>query len=176
MKKIALIVVVISAIALLYINEYNKISRGGNLPTLDSLKSDSTALIWNPFYRVRATIVDGETIKLSAPDELKKLEGSKIDLVGAAEFANPNINIGEDLISIRSFNILPSIGLVEACDILPEVKMRWTIRVSLIDPWILNRDDLIGTEVQVQGDFRIDCSDPFDAIFFLDSATAKLIN
>ena len=58
---------------------------------------------------------------------------------------------------------------------LPEVAMRWTVRVNLQDDWLLSNTDMIDARVKVIGFFRIDTQKPYEAAFFLDNAKVELL-
>jgi hypothetical protein len=66
------------------------------------------------------------------------------------------------------------LGLAQACELQPDVAMRWTIRVDLATPLILNRNEMIDARITVSGIFKIDTSNPYEAAFFIENARAKL--
>ncbi len=178
MKRNWLIVVlIIVLVAALYFIEFSKVSNDnvGNMPTLDNLQTDEINKNWDAFYKVRATIIDGQTAKFSIPKELKELEGNEINLSGAAVFfGNGCEMVNDSTTKIMSFFLLPTLGLAQACVIDPQEAMRWTLMVNLDKPWKLSRNEMINTEVIVKGKFKIDTSKPYDAAFFVENATAKL--
>ena len=171
---IALFVLII--IAALYFIEFSKINKSdGNMPTLDNLQTDETSQNWDLFYKVRATIVDGQSANFSIPDELKELEGTKISLLGAAVFfGNGCEMINDSTTKINSFYLYPTLGLAQSCVLEPDEAMRWTIMVNLKEPWVLTRNDMINTEAIVTGKFKIDTTKPYEAAFYLENATANL--
>ena len=177
MKKkwlIALLALVI--IAALYIIEFSKINKSeGSMPTLDNLQLNETSHNWDLFYKVRATIVDGQSANFSIPDELKDLEGKRIKLLGAAIFfGNGCEMINDSTTKVKSFYLYPTLGLAQSCVLDPEEAMRWTIMVNLEKPWVLTRNDMINTESIVTGKFKIDTSKPYEAAFYIENATANL--
>lgn len=89
MKKNRLIIVsVIALLASLYFIEISKVKNDGvnNMPTLDNLQTDEVSANWEPFYKVRATIIDGQSAGFSVPDELRNKAGKGISLLGAVVF------------------------------------------------------------------------------------------
>ncbi len=178
MKKWGVATVVVLIVALLYYIELGRIDRSTMIETtaLDHLKVDEAAKEWSPFYRVRVTIIDGQTAGFAIPTGLKEKIGKKLKLTGAAVFYDSACSETDDgKIAVSGFFLLPSLGLAEACAIQPSVSMRWTVLVSLAEEWLVGRDDMIKTEVEVEGVFRIDTGKPYDAAFFLDGATVRLI-
>jgi hypothetical protein len=178
MKKNWLIILfVICLLAILYLVEMNKVKSGAenSLPTLDNLPTDETSKNWEQFYKVRATIIDGQSARFSIPDELRDNEGKKLKLTGAAVFfGNGCEMIDSNKTRVNYFFLLPSLGLAQACVLQPDVAMRWTIRVNLANPWILSRNDMIDAEATVSGILNIDTSKPFEAAFILENASAEL--
>jgi hypothetical protein len=177
MKKWGVIILIVLVVAGLYIIEFSKINTdtSESLPTLDQLKFDETTGNWSDFYRVRATIIDGQTATFSIPKNLRESEGKEIELSGAAVFFSPGCKNAGDKIAVHSFFLLPTLGLANACEHLPEVAMRWTVRVNVEDNWLISRNDMIQTKVNVKGVFKIDTEKPYESAFFLDRATVELI-
>lgn len=176
MKKFAVALLVIATLAALYWIEINKIELrdAGVMPTLDNLKSDPDGALWDLFYRVRASIIDGQSASFSIPAQLQALEGETITLKGAVAFRGDGARIvDQNFVAISLFDLVPLIGMTYGCDTLPEIEMRWTIVVNLCEEWILSRAEMIGAEATVQGRFRIDTSQPYNAAFFIDDAVAK---
>ncbi len=172
-----IIIVVIALLSALYIIEFSKVKKEGinNMPTLDSLQTDELSKNWEPFYKVRATIIDGQSASFSIPDKLKDNEGKEIELLGAVVFFGNGCEIIDDnTTKVKSFFLLPSLGLANACVLQPDVAMRWTIQVTLDEFWILSRKEMINTQAIVSGIFKIDTSKPFESVFFIESAVAKL--
>ena len=164
-------------LSVLYFIEMSKVKTEGvgNMPTLDNLNTDEISKNWEPFYKVRASIIDGQSANFSIPQEIKDNEGKEIKLSGAAVFFGNGCEMIDDTATkVKSFFLLPSLGLAQACVLQPDVAMRWTIIVNLAEPWILNRDEMINTEVIVSGIFKIDISKPYEAAFFIENANAKL--
>lgn len=177
MKKWGIGILLVVIIAGLYYIEFSKIDSGNSetVPSLDELKFDSATRNWENFYRVRATIIDGQTAKFSIPEDLKLMVGKEMELSGAAVFFSPGCSAKGDKIAVHSFFLLPTLGLANACEHLPEIAMRWTIQISLEEDWVITRDDMINTLVNVKGVFRIDTKEPYDASFFIDHAAVQLI-
>lgn len=167
---------VVLMIAGLYLVEISKIPTGvrSNLATLDDLEETETAAAWEPFYHVRATLIDGQSAQLTVPNELRSREGQEMELTGATVFFGNGSERKGDTVTISQFYLLPSLGLAQACEIQPDIEMRWTILVQLKEKWILHRDDMIDAMTTVKGIFRIDASNPYDGCFFLDNAAAEL--
>ncbi len=178
MKKNWLVIFsVVALLIALYIIEISKVKTEGesNMPTLDNLITDEISKNWEPFYKVRATIIDGQSANFSIPEELKDREGKEIKLSGAVVFFGNGCEIIDSYSTrVNSFFLLPTLGLAQACVLQPEVAMRWTIKVNLAEPWILSRDEMINAETEVSGIFRIDTSKPYDAAFYIENAYAKL--
>lgn len=174
MKKWGSIIFIVFLFAGLYFIEFSKIETENissqNMPTLDDLKYDETTRNWEEFYKVRATIIDGQTAEFDIPQKLKAKVGNKIKLSGAAVFFSPGCKFVGDKIAVHSFFLYPTLGLANACVHLPEVAMRWTIRINLADDWEISQTDMIDAVVKVSGTFRIDTSKPYEAAFFLDNA------
>ena len=145
------------------------------MPTLDNLQTDEISGNWDPFYKVRATIIDGQSARFSIPDEIKNREGKQIELSGALIFrGNGCTMIDSSRISVNYFFLLPTLGLARACELQPDVAMRWTIRVDLAIPLILNRNQMIDAMAKVKGVFKIDTSKPYEAAFIIENASAEL--
>lgn len=178
MKKNGLIIIfIVVLLAALYFIELSKIKpgNGNNMPTLDNLPTDEISANWDLFYKVRATIIDGQSAGFSIPDELKEKEGKRIKLAGAVVFrGNGCTMIDNEKTSVNYFFLVPTIGLARACELQPDEAMRWTIRIDLATPWILTRNEMIDAETTVSGIFKIDTSNPYEAAFFIESATAEL--
>lgn len=178
MKKNWLIILsVIVLLAALYFIEISKVKTDGrnNMPTLDNLQTDEISENWEPFYKVRATITDGQSASFSIPDELKDKEGKEINISGAVIFRGNGCEIiDNNKTRVNYFFLVPTIGLAQACELQPDVAMRWTIRVDLATPLILNRNEMIDAQITVLGIFKIDTSNPYEAAFFIQNATAEL--
>lgn len=178
MKQNYLIILfIIFIIAVLYFIEMSKVKTGGvnNMPTLDNLATDEISANWEPFYKVRATIIDGQSASFSIPEELKNKEGKRLKLAGAVVFRGNGCTMIDNVkTSVNYFFLMPTLGLARACELQPDEAMRWTIRVDLATPWILNRNEMIDAEATVTGIFKIDTSIPYEAAFFIESATADL--
>jgi hypothetical protein len=169
-------IVVVVLISALYIIEMSKVSNdNGKLPTLDRLQIDEFSREWDLFYKVRATIIDGQSANFSIPRELKNLAGKELSLSGAAVFFGNGCELVNDTtIQIKSFFLQPTLGLANSCVLNPAEAMRWTIMVNLEELWFLSRSDMIDTEAIVTGKFKIDTSNPYEAAFYLENASAKL--
>lgn len=178
MKKNWLIaLVVFCLLTALYFIEISKVSKGdGNkMPTLDNLHTDERSENWESFYKVRATIIDGQSAKFSIPQTIKDNEGKELKLSGALVFfGNGCRMINETTTEVKSFFLLPTLGLAQACVLQPDEAMRWTIMVHLAKPWILSRNEMIRAEAVISGRLRIDTSKPYEAAFYLENANAKL--
>lgn len=178
MKKNWLIIfsIVVLLIAL-YVIEMSKIKPGDrtNMPTLDNLQTDEISKNWEPFYKVRATIIDGQSANFSIPEEIKNNEGKELKLSGALVFFGNGCSlIIDSTTEVNSFFLLPSLGLAQSCILQPDMAMRWTIRVNLAKPWVIDRNEMIDAEAIVSGTFKIDTSKPYEAAFYIENATAKL--
>ena len=178
MKKWGVSILIVAVIAALYFIEFSKIKTDkGNtyvMPTLDEISFDSTSGSWEYFYKVRATIIDGQTAKFDIPYELQAAEGKEMKLTGAAIFFSTGCQTIGDKVSVHSFYLYPTLGLANACVHLPEVAMRWTIRIHLKDDWLLTRTEMIDAQVKVKGIFQIDTSKPYESAFFINNATLEL--
>ncbi len=163
-------------IAGLYGVELSKapISSDQQIATLDDIEMNKTASAWGPFYRVRATLIDGQSAHLSVPDELQHQNGQTIELTGAPVFFGNGCKRDGDAISVTQFYLLPTLGLAQACETLPDIEMRWTVLVKLNHSWVLHCDDMIDAMATVNGVFRIDQSKPYESVFFIDDASATL--
>jgi len=172
-----LIILVVVLLAALYFIEISKVKTDGvnNMPTLDNLATDEISANWDLFYKVRATIIDGQSASFSIPDELKDKEGKMLKLAGAVVFrGNGCTMVDSEKTSVNYFFLMPTVGLARACELQPDEAMRWTIRVDLATPWILTRNEMIDAEATVVGIFKIDASKPYEAAFFIEGATADL--
>lgn len=173
---ILLIVVVI----LLYFIEFSKVNKNNEtanaLPTLDKLTFDEASKAWEDFYKVRATIIDGQSATFEIPAKLEQQVGTEMELRGAAVFFSPGCTEAGDKIAVHSFFIYPTLGLANACSHLPEVAMRWIIRVNLQNDWIVAKTEMIDARVYVKGIFRIDTEKPYESVFFLDNAHVEFVN
>lgn len=174
MKKWGITILIVVLLAGLYFIEFSKIEPSSvssqNISTLDDLKYDETARNWEDFYKVRATIIDGQTAEFDISQKLKAKVGNEMKLSGAAVFFSPGCKFIGDKIAVHSFFLYPTLGLANACIHLPEIAMRWTIRINLADDWEISQTDMIDALVNVKGTFRIDTSKPYEAAFFLDNA------
>lgn len=177
MKKWGIIVLLAGVITVLYLAEFRRVEFRGarELVDLDHLVADANAARWEPFYRVRATIIDGQTVRFNIPRELQQLDRQAMEMTGAALFTGTGCDRSGDTVTIGSFFLLPSTGLVEACEIQPDMELRWTIAVNLRSPWILHYEEMIGAMVEVSGLFRIDTTRPFEPAFYLEGARSELI-
>lgn len=181
MKKNWLIILfVIFIVAALYFIEISKVKTDGvnNMPTLDNLPTNEILANWDLFYKVRATIIDGQSASFSIPDGLKDKAGKEIELSGAVVFRGNGCEmIDNDNTRVNFFLLVPTIGLAQtsqSCELQPDVAMRWTIRVDLATPLILRRNEMIDAQVTVYGILKIDTSNPYEAAFFIGNAHAKL--
>lgn len=177
MKKWGIGILIVIVIAGLYFIEFSKVNKdtSATVPTLDELQFDEVKGNWDDFYRVRAEIIDGQSAEFTIPESLRKKAGKSLDLMGAAVFFSPGCRKVGDKIAVHSLFLYPTLGFANACEVLPEVAMRWTIRVNLEEDWILTREEMIQAMVNVQGTFRIDTEKPYESAFFLDNAKVKLI-
>lgn len=180
MKKWGIAILVALVVGGLYFIEFSKIQSSDNtanaMPTLDELHFDKSNKNWENFYKVRATIIDGQTARFSIPEPLIKQEGKEMELSGAAVFFGPGCKTAGQNVAVHSFFLYPTLGLANACVHLPEVAMRWTIRINLQEDWILQRTEMIDAKVKVKGRFRIDTTKPYDSAFFLENAKVEFIN
>lgn len=180
MKKWGIAILILGLIAGLYFIEFSKINSSDKtsnaMPTLDELRFDESAKNWEDFYKVRATIIDGQNADFWIPGQLQQAEGKKMELKGAAVFFSPGCQRSGDIITVHSFFLYPTLGLANACVHLPEVAMRWTIRINLEDDWIISSTQMIDAEVKVSGLFRIDTNKPYESAFFLDNAQVELVS
>jgi hypothetical protein len=179
MKKsrlvIALVVVFVSVLYFIEFSKVNKLGRTSSKLSLDNLHPDEFSKNWELFYKVRATIIDGQSASFSIPQELKNKEGEELKLLGAAVFfGNGCEMIDDNTTRIKSFYLLPTLSLANSCVLNPAEAMRWTIMVHLDTAWVLSRNDMANTEAIVTGEFRIDTSKPYEAAFYVVNATAKL--
>jgi len=179
MKKWGVAILILIIIAGLYFIEFSKIDSNNSvsnaMPTLDDLEVNESARNWDKFYRVRATIIDGQTAKFSIPNDLRELEGKDMKLKGAAVFFSPGCREVDDKIAVSSFFLYPTLGLANACEHLPEVAMRWTIRINLEEDWLVSRTDMIDAVVNVTGKFKIDTKKPYDSAFFFEHAKVEFV-
>ena len=178
MKKWGIVILIFIVVAALYFIEFNKIETGETsnaMPTLDELKFDEEAKNWDEFYKVRATILDGQRAHFDIPQKLQQSVGETMELSGAAVFFSPGCKAVGDKIAVHSFFLYPTLGLANACVHLPEVAMRWTIRINLEKDWIITTTDMIDAQVKVNGIFRIDTDKPYEAAFFIDNASVEIL-
>lgn len=171
------ILLVILLVSVLYFIEMSKVSNEAvnNMPTLDDLQIDEVSKHWEPFYKVRATIIDGQSAVLSIPRKIKENDGKELKLLGAPVFFGNGCKIMDSKrTEVNGFFLLPSLGLAHACVLQPDISMRWTMLVRLARPWVINRDDMFNNEVYVSGTLRIDTSKPYDAAFYLENACASI--
>jgi hypothetical protein len=178
MKKNGLIIIIVVVLlAALYFIELSKVKRDGvsSMPTLDHLAGDEISANWDLFYKVRATIIDGQSASFSIPGELRDKEGKMLKLAGAAVFrGNGCTMVDNEKTSVSYFFLMPTLGLARACELQPDEAMRWTIRVDLAKPWVLDRNQMIDAEAIVTGIFKIDTSKPYEAAFFIENANVEL--
>lgn len=169
--------VILLLLGLLYLLEYSRVDHGGNahMANLDHIEASAADAAWEPFYRVRATLIDGQHADFSIPRELRSAEGRILELEGAASFYASGCQREGDSVRINEFYLLPSVGLVEACELMPDVEMRWTIRAVLASPWELHYEDMIALPCRVRGLFRIDTSEPYTGVFFLEEASVEIL-
>ena len=179
MKKWGIAIVVLFVIAGLYFIEFSKIDAGNDttnaMPTLDELSFDSSYANWDDFYKVRATIINGQSAEFEIPNSLKQKAGQEMQLSGAAVFFSPGCKKAGDKIAVHSFFIYPTLGLANACSHLPEVAMRWTVQINLKEDWVISNTDMINARVNVKGMFSIDTQKPYESAFFIDNAKVELI-
>lgn len=178
MKKWIVGLVIVCLIIGFYMIELSKIdvNNSGYTTSLDNLKADESDSAWEPFYRVRATLIDGQSAIFNIPQELKDNEEKDLQLTGAAVFYGNGCTQKGDSVIVNSFFLLPTLGFAEACVLQPDEAMRWTIGVSTKEPWHIHRNDMIGAIIKVKGLFRIDTSKPYESAFFIDYATATLVS
>ena len=179
MKKWGVAILIFVLVAGLYFIEFSKIE-GDNesisaMPSLDDLEYDESAKNWGDFYKVRAKIINGQSAEFDIPKNLQKAVGSELELSGAAVFFSPGCKIVGDKIAVNSLFLYPTLGLANACSHLPEVAMRWTIRINLTEDLLVTRPEMINAEVKVKGTFRIDTSKPYESAFFIDNASIQLL-
>jgi hypothetical protein len=171
-------IVVLILFVALYLIEMSKVKTGSinnNMPRLDNMIPDSVARTWDLFYKVRATIIDGQSATFSIPSALREKEGKTLRLTGAVVFRGNGCElIDSNTTRINYFFLLPTHGLARACELQPDEAMRWTIRVNLAEPWVLSRTLMIGAEAIVSGTFKIDTSLPYEAAFLMEEASAEL--
>ncbi len=177
MKKWLVISILVICLLVLYLIEFRRVDFSGTqeLANLDDLVSDETGQLWEPFYRVRVTILDGQNLRFSIPRQLEKMKGEEITIPGAAAFYGSGSRRKGDSVTVTDFFLLPTAGLAEACVIQPDIELRWTIGVELDRPWVLHFEEMIQAMVRVHGCFRIDTTRPFEPAFYLDHAMAELI-
>jgi len=171
------IILIICLLTALYFIEMSKVKSDGvrSMPTLDNLQTDEISGNWDPFYKVRASIIDGQSASFSIPKEIRDNEGKELKLTGAMVFRGNGCEmIDSNNTRVHYFFLLPSLGLAQACELQPDVAMRWTIRINLAEPWILNRNEMIDAEAIVSGILRIDISKPYEAAFIIENASAGL--
>jgi hypothetical protein len=175
-RRIVLLVALL-LLGLLYVLELTRVEYGGNahMAGLDHLEYDKAGEAWEPFYRVRATLIDGQHAEFSIPEVLLEQQGGIMELEGAGSFYAAGCHRNGDSVRVSEFYLLPSTGLAEACELMPDVEMRWTIRVLLEDHWDLHYEDMILNRCRVRGRFLMDTSRPYEGIFFLEEARAMLI-
>ena len=178
-KKIVAVLLFSALLTGLYVIELSKIQvrESDRTLNLDELESNASGKLWDLFYRVRVKIIDGRSAAFDMPAELLELNGEEIELEGAVAFRSEgNRFVDNNHIAVAYFDLLPLVTLTYACDIAPDVYMRWTVVVSLRDEWVLTREQMIDAEVAVRGRFRIDTSEPYNAAFFIDDAKAVLLD
>lgn len=176
-KNWSILVLFVLVVSTLYLIELSKVKSDSSksIPTLDNLRSDEISENWDAFYKVRATIIDGQSADFSIPQKIKDKEGRELKLSGGPVFFGNGCTIIDDTTTeVSSFFLLPSLGLAQACELQPDLAMRWTVLVRLAYPWRVNRNDMTNREVVVAGEFRINTSKPYEAAFYLEHASAKL--
>ncbi|MDB4335071.1 hypothetical protein OAA06_01795 [bacterium] len=178
MRKWIIGLFLVGLIAGLYIIELSKIDlENSNFSAnLDRLETGEAESGWESFYRVRATLIDGQSASFSIPQDLQDKKGKILELTGAAVFYGSGCILKGDSVLINDFFLLPSLGFAEACVLQPDEAMRWTIRINTKEPWLIRRIDMIGAMVKVKGVFRIDTSKPYESAFFIDDAAAELVS
>ncbi len=178
MKKMVISLAAVLLLAALYLAELGKIAYrdAGGMPTLDDLERRSDGALWDLFYRVRVTIIDGQSADFAIPAALRELDGSEIDISGAVAFRGDGARpLGSNRVAVAFFDLVPLLSMAYGCDILPELAMRWTLVVRPAEEWTLTREEMIEAEVRVRGRFRIDASEPYNAAFFIDDAAVELV-
>lgn len=179
MKKWGIAIVFVLIVAGLYYIEFSKVDSENDssnvMPTLDDLNFDTSSQNWDDFYKVRATIINGQSAEFDIPNSLEEKEGEEMQLSGAVVFFSPGCKEAGDKIAVHSFFLYPTLGLANACSHLPEVAMRWTIRINLEEDWLLTNTEMIDARAKVNGIFRIDTQKPYESAFFLDNATVELL-
>lgn len=176
-KNWSILVLLVLVVSTLYFIELSKVKSdsSNSIPTLDNLSSDEISENWDAFYKVRANIIDGQSAEFSIPQKIKDKEGKELKLSGGpVYFGNGCRIIDDSTTEVSSFFLLPSLGLAKACELQPDVAMRWTVLVRLANPWRLNRNEMANNEVAVAGEFKINTSKPYEAAFYLENAFAKL--
>ncbi|ARN56415.1 hypothetical protein [Sedimentisphaera salicampi] len=176
-NKWAITLISLAVIACLYLIELSKIEVGGSerVPALDNVKASEADKRWEPFYRVRATLIDNQNAEFDIPEKLRRKDGEQITLTGAAMFYGSGCTASGDKVSVEYFFLVPSLSIADACTILPEVMMRYRVRVNLVEPWVLSRIEMTAAIIRVSGRFRIDTSKPFEAAFIVEEAECSLI-
>lgn len=172
---ILLVVVVLGGLYFIETSKINTDNADNSLPTLDDIQPNKVARNWDLFYKVRATLIDGQTADLTIPDELRKLEGEEMELAGGVLFTGTGYQQEGDSSRLDFFYLLPTLGLAEACVLQPDEAMRWTIGINLSETWTVHRTDMIGAQATVKGKFRIDNSKPYESVFFIDDAQLVLL-
>ncbi len=178
MKKWSVALIFILLVVGLYFVEFSKIKNDDTssaMPTLDELEYNTGDEYWEYFYKVRATIIDGQRAEFEIPKNLKEKVGKEMELQGAAVFFSNGCKMQNEGIAVHSFFLYPTLGLANACSHLPEVAMRWTVRINLKNDWDISRTDMIDAKVRVKGTFRIDTAKPYEAAFFIDNASVELL-
>lgn len=179
LKKLLIIISILVLLLTLYLIEFSKIKKEGvgNRLSLDNLKTDESSKNWDLFYKVRAKIIDGQSADFTIPHALKDKVSKELTLTGAVVFfGNGCEMIDNNTTKIKSFRLLPTLGLAQSCVLQPDEAMRWTIMVNLAEPWVLTRTEMINAEAIVVGKFKIDTSQPYNAAFYIENARAKLKN
>lgn len=180
MRNWGIAILLLAVFIALYFIEFSKINENNEtanaLPTLDNLNFNEASGAWEDFYKVRATIIDGQSASFEIPATLEQQEGDIMQLTGAAVFFSPGCTAIGEKVAVHSFYVYPTLGLANACSHLPEVAMRWTVRVNLRTNWIISKTEMIDARVQVKGTFRIDTEKPYESAFFLDQAEVELVN
>jgi hypothetical protein len=177
LSKMFAAALVLLLVAALYMIEFSRVKSAppSGLPGLDRIKASSDARLWEKFYRVRAKIIDGQRAEFEIPQDLRRLEGETVRLKGAVLFYSNGCYERDGKIAVKSFLLVPTIDIVHSCDIVPEVEMCWRILVELSEEVIVSRAEMIDALAIVSGTFRIDSSRPYDAAFFIDAATCRML-